>query len=272
MCAKRICVTDAKAMEYAMMARELAEARERASRTGTPTYYFQVGNRVQYGAWPEATISKVLDDGKVYLVHAESTNRKGEKAEKDIYQCWTSIRPLEHKDTQFSNNDDIRLIFSNSTIESLLFSSITFGINFSPDYQREYVWEDSDCEALLESVFMGADIGRFVLRKCSDEEWREHHMTYEIIDGKQRLMTLLNYYENRFPYKGAFYNDLSPRDRRKFNNHSISVAEVAYFSQRDTLRLFLLLNRGGRPVSDAVIQRAQQMLAAESAELENSGT
>lgn len=52
----------------------------------------------------------------------------------------------------------------------------------------------------------------------------------------------------------------------------ISLAEVSHFSQRDTLRLFLLLNRGGRPVSDAVIKRAQQMLTAASTGAENSGT
>lgn len=241
---------------------ELAEERERASRLGKPTYHFQVGEEVRYGGWENTTIAEVVDDGQVYLLHGESTTPKGELTFKEHYANWAAVRPLAVGTTQFSTNDDIRLYYSNRSIESLLFSVVAFGVDFEPGYQRDYVWEDTDREALLDSIFMGADIGRFVLRKLSDEDWSKRHLSYEIVDGKQRLLTLLAYYENRFSYKGAFYNDLSFRDRRKFNDLSVSVAEVSNFSQKDTLRLFLLLNRGGRPVSDAIIHRVQQMLDA----------
>lgn len=97
-------------------------------------------------------------------------------------------------------------------IESLLFKHLSEfgGIDFMPPYQREYVWTDSDKEQLLDSIFMGSDIGKFTVRVLDDVEWFERQLSYEIIDGKQRLMTLLNFYLNRFPYKG-FYFDVLPR-------------------------------------------------------------
>jgi hypothetical protein len=273
MCAKRTRNTKNTAEEREAFRRswELAEARERAGRLGEPTYHFQVGDQVRYGGVVNATIAEIVDDGKVYLVHGESPNKKGETQVTDVYVSWDAVRPLKVGTTEFSSNDDLRLYYSNRSLESLLFSVIAFGVDFEPDYQRGYVWEDCDRESLLDSIFMGADIGRFVLRKRGDEEWHEDKIAFEIVDGKQRLLTLLAYYENRFPYKGAFYNDLSPRDRRKFEDLSVSVAEISNLTRADTLRLFLLLNRGGRPVSDAVIKKAQQMLSA-SKESENSGT
>lgn len=251
---------DPEAMKAANLARELADARERATHCGEPTYHFQVGDQVRYGAWAKAVIAEVVDGGRVYLVHAETTTPNGELKTSDVYQCWVSVRPAVVGTSHFSSNDDIKLRYSNRDLESLLFTAINFGINFEPDYQRGYVWEDQDREALLDSIFMGADIGRFVLRKYADEAWTEGSDSYEIVDGKQRLLTLLDYYQNRFPYKGVYYNDLSPMDRRKFMDLNVSVAEVSNLDPADTLRLFLMLNRGGRPVSDRVIRHAQDML------------
>lgn len=147
-------------------------------------------------------------------------------------------------------------------IESLLLKHLSEfgGIDFMPPYQREYVWTDSDKEQLLDSILMGSDIGKFTVRVLDDVEWFERQLSYEIIDGKQRLMTLLNFYLNRFPYKGFYYNGLSAKDRRTFLDHMVSWAEVKNLDKKATLRLFLLLNRGGRPVSDTVIERAGELL------------
>ncbi|WP_191396181.1 DUF262 domain-containing protein [Flavonifractor sp. An306] len=274
MCAKRTRTTKtakstAEEREAFRRNWELSEARERASRLGEPTYHFQVGDQVRYGGMVNATILEVIDDGQVYLVHGESPNKKELGQSSENYVSWSAVRPLNVGTTEFSKNDDLRLYYSNRSLESLLFSVIAFGVDFEPDYQRGYVWEDCDRESLLDSIFMGADIGRFVLRRRNEEEWDKDKVTYEIVDGKQRILTLLAYFENRFPYRGAFYNDLSPRDQRKFEDLSVSVAEISNLTRADTLRLFLLLNRGGRPVSDAIIQRAQQLLATAHEESRN---
>ena len=73
-------------------------------------------------------------------------------------------------------------------------------------------------------------------------------------------MTLLDFYTGRYTYRGVHYHELSPRDRRRFDDASVSIADVRHLDKAGTLRLFLMLNRGGRPVSDDVIQNARKTL------------
>ena len=53
-------------------------------------------------------------------------------------------------------------------------------------------------------------------------------------------------------------------------SHNVSWAEVRNLSKEDTLRLFLMLNRGGHAVSDAVINKAEALLDAIRKDKENN--
>lgn len=80
-------------------------------------------------------------------------------------------------------------------------------------------WNQKDKELLLDSIFKNIDIGKFVLIHISDEEWHKRGLGYEILDGKQRLNTLIEFYENRIAYNGKCFNDLSGMDKRTFTEH-----------------------------------------------------
>ena len=95
-----------------------------------------------------------------------------------------------------------------------------------PDYQRDYVWADKDKEYLLDSIFSKLDIGKFVLVEQDSKVWFETHNMYEILDGKQRLSTLVAFYENRIPYHGVYYNQLSGLDKNTFQTLGVSYAIV----------------------------------------------
>lgn len=242
---------------------DMKRARAIAQRAGCPTRTFEQGASVRYGGWTQTTILDVYEDGLFYEVSSISADKgsKEEKRTQKAFVPWVNLLPLEVGTTNFTCNEDIRLNYHNSTIESLLSKHLLFGVDFAPDYQRELVWSEQDREALLDSVFMGADIGRFVFRvKNEDEVDSPDGDFYEIVDGKQRMTALLDYYAGRYSYRGAYYHELSARDRRRFKDASVSVAEARNLSKKDTLRLFLMLNRGGRPVSDEIIQRAYNSL------------
>lgn len=88
---------------------------------------------------------------------------------------------------------------------------------------------------------------------------------YEIVDGKQRMLTLLAFYENRFPYKGVFYNDLSPQDKNWFMDAPIGVAELDQkTTHAEVLEVFLALNEGGKPVAKEVLDHARELLKGET--------
>lgn len=236
----------------------IKDAMQMAVFAGRPTYSFSVGDRVLYGAVPETIVQEVINDGMVYRILCKDENTdKNYRVPETQYVPWINLRPYKKGETNFSNNDEIRLSYSNTTVESLLAKHLHFGVDFDPDYQRGYVWDDDDREKLITSIFMGVDIGRFVLRNLDGDEWMEKGVGYEIIDGKQRFLTLLAFYENRFPYKGVYYNDLSPKDKRCFKNATTAVAEVRNITKKETIRVFLLLNRSGKTVNDEVIRRAE---------------
>lgn len=229
-----------------------------------PSRYFNIGDKVLYGALINCTIEEVLANGKAYLIYGTATDTNyGHPISYPTYRfsTWMGLRLVDEvSDSTFTENDNIRLNFNNSTIESLLHRAYYFGIKMNPDYQRDFVWDETDKLYLIDSVFKRIDIGKFVLIHRNDAEWYEDGFSYEILDGKQRLNTLKEFYENRFPYHGKYFSQLSHKDRYTFQEHMISVAEVRNASKKDILTAFLKLNRGGRVMDKKQIDKVEKML------------
>lgn len=88
----------------------------------------------------------------------------------------------------------------------------------------------------------------------------EINLSYEILDGKQRLSTLIEFYENKLAYKGKYFNDLSGGDREVFKNHMVSVAEVCETDKKTVLKNLLVLNRIGKAMDETHLKAAEDML------------
>lgn len=88
-----------------------------AKNSGTPTYHFAVGDRVQVGHLPNCVVEEVMDDGAMYLIRVTTKNNVE-------YSCWawTSVRPLDDdKDTHFAKRDSAlsRLHYDIGSVHSL---------------------------------------------------------------------------------------------------------------------------------------------------------
>lgn len=227
-----------------------------------PTYEFEIGDRVIYGALKESIVDYISDDKKVYGLRCIATdNNYGNPYDYQTYRIcgWHEIRPITHGTTNFGSNQDVRINFINSEIHNLIHKYYSFGVNMNPDYQRDYVWELSDKQLLIDSIFNNIDIGKFTFVHLDYKKWDETGCGYEILDGKQRLSTIIEFYENRFPYKGVYYNDLSGRDKRIFKNHSIVQGEVSETERKDVLKYFLMLNRTGKVMDQKHLDNVEQM-------------
>ena len=239
----------------------LREVERMLSHIGEPTYHFNIGDKVRFGALKESIVDDILYDGKVYGLRCVATNNNyGKPYDYETYRvtAWMNVRPLHSGDSNFTKNKDIRLYFNHTTVESLIFKYYHFGVDMNPDYQRGYVWDDADKEFLIDSIFNNIDIGKFVL--ITTENWTETGLSYEVLDGKQRLSTLIAFFENRLKYKGKYYNDLSFDDQRTFKDHTISVAEVKNCTKKDVLKYFLMLNRTGKSMDYAQLDKVENML------------
>ena len=129
-----------------------------------PTYKFEIGDKVTYGAFKECTVTDILYDGKVYGLNCISIEEKyGVQSKEEAYRVatWVDVRPIPTGDSNFSRNNDVRINFINSNIESLLHKYYSFGVNMNPDYQRDYVWKLEDKQLLIDSIFNNIEIGKF---------------------------------------------------------------------------------------------------------------
>jgi hypothetical protein len=68
-------------------------------------------------------------------------------------------------------------------------------INLHPEYQRRQVWDDRKRSLFIESLLLNVPIPPVFLY-----EWELSR--YEVMDGQQRLNSILDFYENGFALKG----------------------------------------------------------------------
>lgn len=209
-----------------------------------PTYRFEIGSHVTYGWLKDVQVVEILHDGKVYMIEYNDSNIPG--GHNCMAVPWMYLRREAGGDTGMIHLPESHLMYMSNSLESLMSLHYSFGVNFNPDYQRGEVWNQNDRDLLIDSIFNGIEIGKFVLVELSNKSHSERGFSYEILDGKQRFLTIMSYYEDRFPYKGMYFSDLGYRDRNKFLDTVVSVAMMQETDRETTLRMFLRLNRGGR--------------------------
>jgi hypothetical protein len=227
-----------------------------------PTYFFNVGDSVTLGSLKDVVITEVLEGGKFYkLRYSVIHNNYGNPYREDgleRYAMWYDVRPLPVATESFIRNADISLNFYSTHLRDIFSKAYYFGLDSNPDYQREYVWDEADKVALIDSIFNNIDIGKFCF---IHKDYGEKYL-YEVLDGKQRVRAILDFYENRFAYKGKFFNDLCTRDQDWFENFSINVARVERASKKDVLKYFLMLNRSGKVMSKEQLEKVEEMYQA----------
>lgn len=210
-----------------------------------PTYEFSVGDEVKFGGFKTCQVLNVLDNANTYVLKCKTVN--GEAITRSAN--WTQIKALPGT-SSLTKDSDIRLSFSGSDVDGLLTMRYLSGVDMSPEYQRGNVWGTEDKVALIDSIFNNIDIGKFVFRHNNSMS----ELAYEVIDGKQRLTALTEYYENRFPYKGYYYNDLSAKDRVTFRGAGCLVARLENLTDKDVYRLFIRLNTTGKVMDEKHIE------------------
>jgi hypothetical protein len=214
---------------------------------------FKVGDKVRVGNLEDPVVDAILDGGKFYLIRHKET--KLNESEFTIFE-WMSVKPLRTKPTEFADAFDLRANYSNTCLEGLLNKVYHFGVDFNPSYQRGLVWTTEQKQALIKTIFDIGSIGTFAFNRRSYDA----DVLYEVIDGKQRLSALCEFYEDRWPYNGAYYSELSIHDTSIFKNASTPEVVLQEATEEHKLRLFLRINRAGTPVDVEHIHKVEEML------------
>lgn len=217
---------------------------------------FEVGESViiDYGNFVSAEILGIIDERGVYDVKIISNPTKPYSKEHHIVEQtrilgWFDI--FKKDDTVFELpklKTHLRIQYMQQNIQSLIWKVVNkYGVDFEPWYQRGLEWDDEQKELLLTSIFNNNDIGKFTfIYNNYDKKYG-----FQVLDGKQRLTTIVDFYLEKFKYKGYYYSQLSDEYKYRFNNTSVSVGEVneSNVTEKDIVEYFININDTGRPVS-----------------------
>lgn len=210
-----------------------------------PTYRFNVGDEVLCGNYSNVRIAEVKYDGKFYWIEMDSRDRAGNvTGRQDRFVSWLQVRKCTgRKDFEYAKRNPLNLSYNKEMLEGQLHKIYDWGVDFSPEYQREYVWDLEDKVDLIDSIMKNLDIGKFVY---VFRGYGAENEFYEILDGKQRLTAIKEFYEDRFMYKGKYFSDLSRRDQDTFLDRIVDVAEVEGVTLKQKMEYFIRLNTKGR--------------------------
>lgn len=237
-----------------------------------PNKSFDIGQKVNVGNLVDYIIVDIKHNGKVILIKenidfimedfkigSEIINLKSNNV-RHVYLAWHEVFTNEVKaqDTLFLK-DHLELNFNGMTLESIIHKNYFIGIDKEPEYQRELVWSEEDQLLLIESIFDRLDIGKFVL---VEKPFDPFNPGYEILDGKQRLHAILSFIEDRFKFKGFYFSELLPSDRRKFMNLPIPLAIIQdkKVDRAKIINYFIRLNTCGKQVDRNFLNRLKNSI------------
>lgn len=112
-----------------------------------------------------------------------------------------------------------------------------------PKWQRPFVWSEAQSVKLIESLWLGLNIGTYTFNRHRDESSPLDNL---LIDGQQRMKAIQDYLEDRFPVFGYRWSEVTIYDRRGFENNSHFHCYITEKADEDYLRQYYnMMNFGG---------------------------
>ncbi len=127
---------------------------------------------------------------------------------------------------------------------------------FVPDYQRELVWSDEQQGRFIESIFLNLPIPYLYVADVTEGE---NEGRLEIVDGSQRIRTLVRFVMNEFKLdklkmlpslNGFYFKDFSVSRQLRFKRKTMRMIELIEVDEEARRQLFDRLNTGGTKLKD----------------------
>lgn len=176
----------------------------------------------------------------------------------------------ENEELKYVETEEIEDIAEKEN-DSVYFSVTSYGADYSvdviisrlkkqqiivPEFQRNYVWDIKKASRFIESLIIGLPVPGIFLSKDINNQNK-----MLIVDGQQRLLTLLYFYSGRFKDKvfklsyvckeleGLTYDELSPDDQGRLDDAIIHATiikqETPSNDDSSIYMVFERLNTGG---------------------------
>lgn len=124
-------------------------------------------------------------------------------------------------------------------------------LDIRPPYQREFIYNEKEQKAVIETVLKGFPLNvMYWVKRSADAE-----CPYEVMDGQQRTLSLCQYVSGIFTVdEKSFFNQ--PADiQRRILNYQLTVY-LCEGEPSEKLEWFKTINIAGKPLNDQEIRNA----------------
>lgn len=164
----------------------------------------------------------------------------------------------------------------------------SFGLDLTPPYQRGQVWTDDQKIALVRSWLTGTPTGVVIFNDRSTPEWKaangydpteRDEAIYACIDGQQRISAARAWFAGELAVPASWFDPADvtetedtddgpyvrwsgltlPRQRHFANRAHLTVATARVATVQEEAAIYLLVNGGGTPQTDADMANAKRV-------------
>ncbi len=175
-----------------------------------------------------------------------------------LHKACYGKRFMDYQEPQYSKFSAVDGELSGKTYGGINFNPYIIDINGEKQYyQRDLVWTLEQNQLLIDSIYNGIEIGKFLFRYKSWESLEKgakdngHGYSWDCVDGKQRFHAILHFIQNKFPDSyGNYWKDLAPNAQDKVLDYSkLSYGEMGETAKdADVIETFLTINFCGTPM------------------------
>lgn len=113
---------------------------------------------------------------------------------------------------------ELKIETKTTSIDSLFSIRMSSRINYSPSYQRNYVWNTEKATYFIESILIGTEIPPLIFFKVGNQ--------IEVIDGRQRYETIKNFIDGKFYLNKDGLKSLEYLEKKKYQTFDSDLIEI----------------------------------------------
>lgn len=121
-------------------------------------------------------------------------------------------------------------------------------LDIRPSFQREFIYRDKQRDAVIDTITK--DFPLNVMYWAVREDGN-----YEVIDGQQRTISIAQYIEGDFAFKGRYFHNLQSDERDQILNYKLMVY-LCSGTDSEKLEWFKTINIAGERLTDQELRNA----------------
>lgn len=121
-------------------------------------------------------------------------------------------------------------------------------LNIRPKYQREFIYNSKQQQAVIDTVKKGLPLNVFYWVKNEDG-------SYEVLDGQQRTISICLYLDGKFSINFQYFHNLTKEEQEQILNYELMIY-ICEGSDKAKLEWFRIINIAGEKLTNQELRNA----------------